>query len=274
MKSLANHSDLLKLDLQFFSEELPPEPIEPSDPIEPPTDPIEPVEPIDPSPPEDDDFFEVKYNKENVRIKRDEAPSYIQKGLNYDKVQQRATEYEQRLQEIASLTGYQSVEDLFQATAKVKRQEEIARQAQEFGVEKEFYEEKLQPFNQKLSSLEQELQTYKQREIASQVEREVNDLRTKYEDFSQYEPQIFELAIQNGYKLEDAYKLVSYEDRFNNLGKQKEQEVLARVTGRGEKQVLAGNGQPSNINFDPSNMSLKEIEELSTRVQRGERITF
>lgn len=234
----------------------------------------EEVEEQSPDTIQDDDFFEVKYNKENIRIKRDEAPSYIQKGLNYDKVQQRATEYEQRLQEIAQLTGYQSVEELFQAAEEARKQEEIQKQAEQFGVDREFYEEKLHPFNQKLSSLEQELQSYKQREIQSQVQREVDDLRAKYEDFSQYESQVFDMAINNGYKLEDAYKLVSYEDRLNNIGKQKEQEVLARVTGRGEKQVLAGNEQPSNITFDPSNMSLKEIEELSQRVNRGERITF
>ena len=45
---------------------------------------------VEPSSPQESNYFEVKYNKEPVKVSYDEAPTYIQKGMNYDKVQQQA----------------------------------------------------------------------------------------------------------------------------------------------------------------------------------------
>jgi hypothetical protein len=73
-----------------------------------------------------------------------------------------------------------------------------------------------------------------------------------------------------GYKPVHAYQLANREA----ILRQKEQEVLAQVTGRSERQILPSNDRPNNVQFDPANMSLKEILDLSARAQGGERITF
>lgn len=71
------------LNLQLHAEE---EGTPPDDTGTPPADDSNPDDPG--TPPEEE--FEVVYNKETRKIKKSEAPGYIQKGMNYDKVKSRA----------------------------------------------------------------------------------------------------------------------------------------------------------------------------------------
>jgi hypothetical protein len=224
-----------------------------------------------------DDFIEVKYNKELMKIRRDEAPTYIQKGLNYDKVKQKAEELEKQvsyLDRLARLSGYQTTEEFLQAVEQAEQQRRIQEEAQRLGIDEEVYRQHFQPVNDELNQLRQELQSLKQQEMIRQIETEVNQLKQKYDDFDKYSDQIFNLAAERGYSLEDAYKIVTYEDRIQSITKQKEQEVLAKVTGRDEKQVLASSDKPAITKLNPAEMSFEQIEELSRRARMGERITF
>jgi hypothetical protein len=223
---------------------------------------------------QDSDFFEVKYNKENMRISRDEAPTYIQKGLNYDKVQQKASDYENHLQKVAQITGYGSIDELIQASQQFEEQQRIQQEAEKLRIDETVYRQHFEPVNQELMQVRTELQKLQHEKRMNEIDSEINSLRSKYEDFGKYEDQVFQTAIERGYKLEDAYKLVTYEDRIQNIARQKEQEVLAQVTGRDEKQIISSNDKAGSTNFDPAIMSLKDIEALSERVKRGERITF
>jgi hypothetical protein len=231
----------------------------------------------EPSLPQEEDYFEVKYNKEVMKIPREEAPTYIQKGLNYDKVKQRAEELEKTasyIDKLAKMSGYQSTEEFLRAVEQAEEQRRIQEEAQRLGIDEEVYRQHFQPVNDELMQLRQELQSLKQQEMVRQIEVEVNQLRQKYEDFDQYSDQVFNLAAERGYSLEDAYKIVTYEDRIQKALKQKEQEVLAQVTGRGQKQVLPSNDKPNQAKFDPASMTFEQIEELSRRARMGERITF
>lgn len=224
-----------------------------------------------------DDYFTVKYNKEEKKISRDEAPTYIQKGLNYDKVKERADQLEQTasyLDRVAKFSGYQTVDEFIQAVEQAEKAEQADREAKRLGIDANQYQEFIAPVNDELSTVKKQLEDMQRERQMQQIDREVNELRSKYQDFSTYEERVFNTAIEKGYSLEDSYKLVTYEDRINQVARQKEQEVLAQVTGRDGKQVLASNDQPGNTNFDPENMSLTDIEKLSERVKRGERITF
>ncbi|WP_447579926.1 hypothetical protein [Acinetobacter baumannii] len=268
--TIANHSEhLLKLDLQLFSEDLPDEP---NGGVEEVIDPS----PVDNEPPAttQEEYDIIKYNSEEVKIPVTERQTYLQKGYNYDKVHQKATDYEQHLNKVAQITGYQSIDELIQAAEQAEQQHRIQQESQRLGINEDAYRQHFEPVNSELAQLKQQLEQMENERMHQQIDREVNDLRSKYEDFEKYEKQVFDTAIEKGYSLEDAYKLVSYEDRINNVARQKEQEVLAQVTGRDGKQVLASNDQPGNTTFDPANMSLADIEKLSERVKRGERITF
>ncbi|WP_026562490.1 hypothetical protein [Bacillus sp. J37] len=221
------------------------------------------------------DFIPVKYNKEERRISRDEAPDLIQKGLYYDeKVKGQYESQAQYLDRLAKMSGYQTTEELFNAIEEAEKEQQIQQNASKLGIDEEAYRQHYQPINDELSQVKSQLESMQQIEKQREAEAELNEVRNKFSDFDTYQDKVFELAIDKGYSLEDAYKLSTYEDKMHNIARQKEQEVLAKVTGRDEKQVLASNDKPSSTKFDPVNMSLDQIQELSRRVRSGERITF
>jgi hypothetical protein len=272
-QTFANHSEPVASEPTETLEQL--EQQEPTQMDETPVN--ETDEPSSPPQEEEGDYFEVKYNKEILKIPREEAPTYIQKGLNYDKIKQRAEELEKTasyLDKLAQLSGYQSTEEFIRAVEQAEEQRRIEEEARKFGIDPEVYRQHFELVNAELQQLRAKLNQLEQERAIKEVEREVNELRSKYEDFEKYEEKVFELAIQKGYALEDAYKLVAYEDHISKVMKQTEQEVLAKVRGRDQKQVLPSNDRPNHAKLDPANMTFEQIEELSRRARMGERITF
>ncbi len=186
----------------------------------------------------------------------------------------KASTYEENLNRIARYAGYSSHDEMIKAIEEAEKQQQIQQEAQRLGINEDAYKQHFEPVNSKVSALEQELESLRAKERNREVETELNTLKEKYSDFAEYEEKVFNVAIEKGYTLEDAYKIATYDDRLAKIAREKEQEVLAKVTGRDERQVLASNDQPNNTKFDPNSMSLEEIEALSRRARSGERITF
>jgi predicted RNase H-like nuclease (RuvC/YqgF family) len=172
------------------------------------------------------------------------------------------------------MSGYSNTQEFLQAVEQAEQQRQVEQEASRMGIDPNTYQQYFQPVNQRLQSYEQELQHLRMQETTRQIESQVAQLERKYPDFSKYANDAFNMAITRGYDLEHAYRLASYEDKMNNLSKQTEQQVLAQVTGRSGKQVLPSTDKPNDTKFDPSSMSLNDIEAISKRVARGERITF
>lgn len=233
--------------------------------------------------------FTVRYNKEDRFVAKDEAPTWIQKGLNYDKVNERAQQLEAQtkyLEKQARISGYASVDEYMQALDAYEQQQQIEREASRIGVDPETYSQYFAPVNQQLTELQQKVQTYEQQMTAQQQQERAQqswgELYKQYpalaETSSAFDqgqtPDWFTTEMQDlvqmGYKPVHAYELAHKDTLF----RQREQEVLARMTGRDGKQVLSSVDSPNNIQFDPSNMSDAQIQEISARVRRGERITF
>lgn len=186
----------------------------------------------------------------------------------------KASTYEENLNRIARYAGYESHDEMIKAIEEAEKQQVIQKESQRLGINEEAYKQHFEPVNSKVSELEKELEDLRTKERVREIESELNTLKEKYQDFSEYEEKVFNVAAEKGYSLEDAYKLATYDDRLAKIAREKEQEVLAKVTGRDEKQVLASNDQPNNTKFDPNSMSFEEIEALSRRARLGERITF
>lgn len=274
MKTIGHHTEinlLIKMDLQYFSDgDEPIEPVEPTEPIE------EPIEQTEPSEPQEE-YDIIKYNKEEVKIPVSERQTYLQKGYNYDKVTQQLEQTRQQaayLERMARMSGYDNIEDFTRAIEAAEEQQRIQQASQKMGIDENTYRQYFQPVDQRLRQYEGELEGLRLERAKNQVERQINELNQRYPDFSQYQGPIFQLALDRGLDLETAYKVASYEDKINNIGRETEQKVLAQVTGRDSKQVLPSGDRPSNNKMDPANMSLKDIEEISRRVRAGERITF
>lgn len=105
----------------------PQEPTEPQEPVEPSVEPQEPTEPSEP-PAEENPFLKVKYNGEEMTLDEARARELAQKGMNYDKVQEKlqALESDPRLSFVESLASQHGM-DVNQYLEAVKQQQEQAR---------------------------------------------------------------------------------------------------------------------------------------------------
>ena len=233
--------------------------------------------------------FTVKYNKEDRFVGKDEAPTWIQKGLNYDKVHERAQQLEGQtkyLERQARISGYDSVDEYMTALDQYEQNQQIEQEARRMGLDPELYAEHLHPVKAELNEVKKQLQSFQQQQSESEKRTQSvaqwNDLYSAYPVLSETSqafgegkapewltPQMQEL-VDAGYKPIHAYELAHKETLF----RQKEQEVLANVTGRGAKQILPSVDQPNNMQFNPADMSFDQIQELSRRARSGERITF
>ncbi len=242
MKQIANHSDLLRLDLQAHSED-----IAPTETVESTEVNTEQVESTDVVPdtiqeevsPQAQQAFRVKYNKEEVEVPYDQAPDYIQKGMNYDKVQQRATDYEQSLTRMAQLSGYASVDEMVQAMNELEQQQQIQLEAQRMGVDEETYNQYFQPVQQELTTLKSQVEEFQMKEIQRQIDSELNELKQN-PDFAQHEQAMFDIANQYGMTLKDAYEFASLRalrSQLPDIQQQSKQQVLDQIKSRQGKHV-------------------------------------
>ncbi|WNS74239.1 hypothetical protein RRV45_15115 [Bacillus sp. DTU_2020_1000418_1_SI_GHA_SEK_038] len=186
-----------------------------------------------------EEFDVIKYNKEEVRIPVSERQSYLQKGYNYDKVQQKANDYEQHLQKVAQLTGYSSIDELVQASQQFEEQQRIQQEAQRLGMDEEAYRQYIAPVNQELTSVKQQLEEMRRESIHKQIDAELNELK-KDENFSKYEKETFEMATKYNMTLTEAYEFASLrglKEQIPSIQQQAEQKVVDQIKARQGKHV-------------------------------------
>lgn len=219
----------------------------------------------------------VKYNKEDRFVPDDELPAYVQKGLNYDKVAERAKEaetYQQHLDRIAKFYGYGDHNEYMSALEQAEQQRRIQEEADKLGVDESVIREHLEPMKQKLSEYEKEREALKQERLMVQINAEIADLKGRYPDFEQHQDKVFELAVNQGYKLEDAYKLATYEEKIANIARQTEAETIKKIQENGATSpgALGSEGAEHKKGF--ANMSKAEQRRMIEEVKRGDRRSF
>lgn len=248
--------------------------------------------------PTEEEFDLIKYNKEEIKIPVSERQTYLQKGYNYDKVQQQLQEQSQaaktaqeRLDKVARFSGYEDHEAFMEAISQAEEQQKIQSQAQELatqmGVTEEqamaYMQNSLNPLQSKMSQMEQELQRYQQSAKDAEIMTAITSVENAkdangnllHPDFREHSDRMFEIMGRLNMQptkeaFESAYKLATYD----NVRAKTEQEVLANVTGRDAKRVLSSSDKPASVKLDPATMSSEELRQVSERVQRGEKITF
>jgi predicted nucleic acid-binding protein len=220
-----------------------------------------------------EEFDIIKYNKEEVKIPASERQTYLQKGYNYDKVQQQLEQAKQQaayLDRIAKRQGFENPQDFITAFEEMENQRRIEEEAQRLGMDAEVFKEYLEPMRSELERLKQEREEIQKAESERQLDAEILRLKSVHPDFEQVQDKVFDIAINKGYELEDAYILATYQDK----AKQIEQQTLAKVANRDQRQVLSSIDKPGQQIFDVNNLTSAQLKEISQRVQRGERITF
>lgn len=218
------------------------------------------------------DYDVIRYNKQEVKIPVSERQTYLQKGYNYDKLQtqyQEAQKQAQYLDRLATMQGFANTNEFLSALEQYEQEQRIQEEAAKLGVDDTVIRDHLNPLKQELESIKRQNEELRQYEIRRQVEADIQAMREKYNDFNQYEDAIFDLATR-GLDLEQAYRLASYE----NMQKRVEQEIMARMRDRSDKQILPSTDRGNPQKLNPQHMSLEDIEQISARVARGERISF
>lgn len=226
---------------------------------------------VDTTPQEEYDI--IRYNKEEVKIPVSERQTYLQKGYNYDKVQSQLEQTKEQaayIERIARMQGFDSPQEFLQAFEEMEAQRKAEEEASRIGMDTEAFRQYLEPMKNELETLKQERERLQQAESQRQFDAELQRLKGVYPDFEQVQDKVFDIAVNKGYDLEDAYILATHADK----AKQIEQQTLAKVANRDQRQVLSSVDKPGNNVFDVNNLTPEQLKDISARVQRGERITF
>ncbi|MEH7082962.1 hypothetical protein V7139_09540 [Neobacillus drentensis] len=230
----------------------------------------EPSDTQEPATTQESSYFTVKYNKEERQVSYDEAPDYIQKGLNYEKVNQRATEYEQHLNRVAQLSGYQNHEDFIQALEQAEiqqRQDQERQRYEDAGIDED-------TFNQLLANhpdIQYAKEMRAREEEQYQIKSEISQLREQFPDLTPDDltDELFSIKEQRGVPLLHAYLELNY----SKLAQQKEQEAIQKLqTNALSTPGSLGAGADHKVGY--SNLSDADKKALRDRVLRGEQINL
>lgn len=211
--------------------------------------------------------FKVKYNKEEIDVPYEQATDYIQKGMNYDKVTQRVSDYERSLERIAKITGYTNSEEMIQYLDEVEKQAEEQR-FQEMGIDKE-------TFNSYLSE-HPDIQFARQvREEKAQEARLASEGQELFAEFpnlkvDEIPQEVWALRETKGLSLLDSYLRVNYK----SLAQQKEQEVISKIQNNNLSSVGALDREGVQPKSGYGGLSSAEKKALRERVLRGENVQF
>ncbi|MEK8206765.1 hypothetical protein NST41_14325 [Paenibacillus sp. FSL L8-0696] len=185
--------------------------------------------------------------------------------------------YQKNLERVAKAYGFQDVDSYMTALDEYEQQQQIEQEARRLGVDTDVivrFREELNPIKSELNQYKQEMQTVREEKATLAVERELADLKTRFPDFDQYKDRAFELAINDGYKLEDAYKLASYEDKIANTAKQTEAETIRKLQANAASTpgALGSEGAEHKTGF--STMSKADQRKFIEDVKAGRRNSF
>lgn len=211
IKTIANHSEPLKLDLQFFADgsedAILPDDYTPESSVEDVTsddevdtnetesNDIEQTEeqtqeenPTEQLEQQESPTFKIKYNKEEQEISYDDAVPLIQKGMNYDKLQERINQFENDpglslLNELAQEAGM-TIPDYVEAIRQEREQRELDELIQQ-NIPEEYAKEMLES-----RKFRQQLQ--EEREAAQQKEKENADFKDFFDYFNQVNGRMFD----------------------------------------------------------------------------------
>lgn len=230
------------------------------------------------SPPQEEPRgIKVKYNKEERFISEDEVPTYVQKGLNYDKVAEKAKEaerFQEMLDRTAKFYGYNTHEEYMEALEQAEMDKKIQQEAARLGVDEDIIRTYVQPLNQKLSEYETKIRTIEEQEAIRKVEAQISAMEsdaTNYPDFGKHKQSVIQLAAERNYSLEDAYKIVTYDERIKAATLQAQQDAIRNLKQNADSSTGSlGADAPEHAGGYMS-MSAAERKAFRESVLRGER---
>jgi hypothetical protein len=187
------------------------------------------------TPAEEPRGIKVKYNKEERFVPEDEVPNWVQKGLNYDKVSEKAQQaerYQQSLDRVAKYYGFDTHESYMEALEQAETDRRITEEADRLGVSEDVIREYVQPLKSELDQLKQRDQQRSEQDALQKVEAQISSMESdiaNYPNFAQHKMDVINLAAVKGYSLDDAYKILTYDTRVTTASQQAQQEAIRRL---------------------------------------------
>lgn len=177
----------------------------------------------------EEEFDEITYNKETVKIPKSERQTYLQKGYNYDKVHGKLTEQEKKLARLREFTGMDldaALENLEQQA----QQQRVEQYAVDHGITEEDARRDLDK-DRRLQELESEVKITKRLQTLNQEKAAIKDKIY----FSELEPEIDQLVTDNARKGVD----ISVEAAYHYLRGQRLEELMGQTKDKAVKKTLA-----------------------------------
>jgi len=212
-------------------------------------------------------YFNVKYNKEDMQIPYDQAPDYIQKGLNYDKQVERLNTYQSDLERVARVSGYDSVEEM-RAALSEHEQELEANQWREQGIDPDA----MNKFLENHPDIQYARQMKAEQAAAKQFDQYVSEFNqahpdVKPEDVSQ---EVFNLMDTKGLSLTEAYRIHNYDQLAKNA-----QQQAIRGLNQNSSSSPGSLGTPgAEHTTSVQSMSSADFAKMIAQVKAGERTSF
>lgn len=179
------------------------------------------------------------------------------------------THYSQ-LEQVAKIAGFNDVGEYLTALDEHARQQHAAAEAQRLNVDEETYRQYFAPLNDDLNRTKQELQRLQQSEIERNVRSDYERLKAAHPDFESVRDKVFEIAQQRVLPLEDAYKLVVFDDRVNAAKLAGQQEAISKLSANAQSSPGSLGGDAPNQQFDFTKLSAEDREKYYERAKRGE----
>lgn len=230
----------------------------------------------DSSPQEEPRGIKVKYNKEERFVPEDEVPNWVQKGLNYDKVSEKAQQaerYQQMLDRTAKYYGFSDHESYMAALEQAEMDKRIQEEAEKLGVDEDVIRNHLQPLNQKLTEYETKLRTIEEQEMIRKVESQISTMEndpSNFPDFGKHKQAVIQYAAERGYSLEDAYKIVTYDSRVQTATLQAQQEAVRKLHQNADSSTGSLGADSPDHATGYLSMSKEERKAFKERVKAGQ----
>jgi len=141
--------------------------------------------------------------------------------------------------------GYTDVEAYKRDLAAAQEELRVQQQAQQLGVPEDVIRQHLMPLSQETQQLKTELQTLREQEQARNFEAHVNDLKSKYPDFEANQDAIFEFAVQNRLEVENAYKLLTYDQKLESAASEAQRQAIQNIQKNAHSPGPLGGDAPS-----------------------------
>lgn len=228
------------------------------------------------TPAEEPRGIKVKYNKEERFVPEDEVPNWVQKGLNYDKVSEKAQQaerYQQMLDRTAKFYGFDTHESYMDALEQAETERRITEEAERLGVSEDVIREYVQPLKSELDQLKQRDQQRAEQDALQKVESQISSMESdtaNYPNFAQHKAEVINLAATQGLSLDYAYKILTYDTRVTSAQQQAQQEAIRRLQQNADSSTGALGADAPEQATGYMAMSPVERKAYRDRIKRGQ----